>query len=203
MNKTSTLIYHEWADLFREMSARDAKVIILALLEYDATGKKPEVEFESTIIYAIYKMMLEKTEKNRSLFEEKCEKNAKNGALGGRPRKTEKAKKADRIGLDGKGKDRIGLDGSGVEENNTHTPPTFEELKSFCEAEGLTSINPKWFYQYYESIHWQIDGQMIDWQARARLWDSQDKEKKKPDNFNGFSQRDYDWSELEKELLKK
>lgn len=202
MNKTSTLIYHEWSKLFREMSAQDVKTILLALLEYDETGKEPSVDLESDIITAIYKMMLEKTKKNHLLYAEKCEKLAKNGALGGRPRKTEKAKKADRIGLDGKGMDRIGLDGSGVEDN-AHTPPTFEELQSFCEAEGLRSINPKWFYQYYESIHWQIDGQMIDWKARARLWDSQDKEKKKPDDFNNFSQRDYDWGNLEKELLKK
>ena len=202
MKKTSTLIYHEWSKLFREMSAQDVKTILLALLEYDETGKEPSVDLGSDIITAIYKMMLEKTKKNHLLYAEKCEKLAKNGALGGRPRKTEKAKKADRIGLDGKGMDRIGLDGSGVEDN-AHTPPTFEELQSFCEAEGLRSINPKWFYQYYESIHWQIDGQMIDWKARARLWDSQDKEKKKPDDFNNFSQRDYDWENLEKELLKK
>lgn len=206
-SKTSTLIYHEWADLFREMSAEDVKTIILALLEYDATGKEPPVSIDSNLISAIYKMMLEKTQKNHLLYAEKCEKLAKNGALGGRPRKDEKAKKADRIGVD-----RIGVDRKGkevcVEGNNareeTHTP-TLAQVKDFCSAEGLAEIDPERFWNYYESCHWMLDGQPMDWQARARLWNSQDGDKKKPKQteFQNFHQRDTKWGDLEKELLKR
>lgn len=204
MNKTSTLIYHEWSKLFREMSAEDVKTILIALLEFDETGKEPTVSFESDIINAIYKMMLEKTQKNHLLYAEKCEKLAKNGALGGRPKKTEKAKKADRIGLEGKGMDRKGMEGSGVDIGDTHTP-LLSEVRDFCADEGLSAIDSERFWNYYESNHWLIDGQPMDWKARARLWNSQDAEKKQPKQteFTNFQQRDYDWNALEKELLTK
>ena len=203
--KTTTLISHEWTKLFREMSDRDAKAILLALLDYDATGIEPVVEFDSEIINAIYEMMLEKTRKNRSLFFERCEKNAKNGALGGRPRKDEKAKKADRIGVDRIGVDRIGVDGSviGVDGSLfTHTP-SLAEVKDFCSSEGLTAMDPERFWQYYESQHWSVDGKPMDWKARARFWDSQDAEKKKPlkTSFNDFHQRDVDYKAIEQKLL--
>ena len=204
MNKTSTLIYHEWAKLFREMSAEDVKTIILALLEYDETGKEPTVDIESDIINAIYKMMLEKTEKNHLLYAEKCEKLAKNGALGGRPRKTEKAKKADRIGLEGNGREGNGLEGMGVEGNNTVShPPTLADIQKYCADEKLAAVDVERFWNYYETKHWLIDGEPMNWQARIKVWNSQDSEKKKPDDFNNFNQRSYDWKEVERELLKK
>jgi hypothetical protein len=203
MNKTSLLIYHEWTKLFREMSDHDVKAIILALLDYDATGKEPPVDIESDIVKAIYQMMLEKTEKNRSLFIEKCEKNAKNGALGGRPKKDEKPKKADRIGLDRIGMDRIGEEVcvEGNKKEDTHTP-SLAEVKKFCSDEGLSAIDADRFWNYYESRNWMIDGQPMDWQARARFWNSGDAEKKKT-SFNNFHQRKYDFKALEEELLKK
>lgn len=135
MDKTSTLIYHEWAELFEEMPPEDVKTVILALLRYDITGKKTEVSFENNLVKAVYKMMLEKTQKNRSLFLEKCEKNAKNGAKGGRPKKTENPEKPDRIGWDGIGKDRNGLDriGEGGEGMDI-TPPTSDQLTEIVNA---------------------------------------------------------------------
>lgn len=207
-NKASTLFYHEWADLFREMSAKDAQAILLALLDFDATGKKTEIEFENNIISAIYKMMLEKTEKNHLLYVEKCQKLAKNGALGGRPKKTEKAKKADRKGMEGngmegKGLDRIGMEGSG----NNSTTPTLAQVKQFCADEGLSAVDPDRFWNYYESKNWLIDGEPMNWQARIRVWDSQDGEAKQPKaaqtEFQNFHQRDNNWAKLEEELLKK
>ena len=210
-NKTTLMVYHEWADLFREMEPEDVKEIILALLEYDATGKEPPVSIKSNLISAIYNMMLEKTKKNHLLYVEKCEKLAKNGALGGRPKKNEKAKKADRIGLDRIGMDRIGeevcVEGNDARtcaREDTHTP-SLAEVQDFCKAEGLASIDPERFWNYYESCHWMLDGQPMDWQARARLWDSQDGDKKKPKQteFQNFHQREYDFAAIEKQLLAK
>lgn len=206
--KNSTLIYHEWAKLFEEMTDHDVKTVILALLDFDMSGKKTVPEFESNIISAIFEMMLEKTKKNRSLYLEKCEKNAKNGALGGRPKKTEKAKKADRKGMEGIGMEGIGMEESGNNSararEDTHTP-SLQEVKEFCASEGLTALDANRFWNYYESQHWLLDGQPMDWKARARLWNSQDKERKQPKTteFQNFSQRDNDWAALEKELLKK
>ncbi len=137
MNKTTTLIYHEWADLFEEMPPEDVKTVILALLRYDATGKEQETSFSNKLVKAVYKMMFEKTQKNRSLFEEKCEKNAKNGALGGRPKKSENPEKPDRKGKDRIGKERIGIDriGEGGEGMGLDAiPPTSDQLAEIVSA---------------------------------------------------------------------
>lgn len=202
MNKTTMLIYHEWAKLFKEMSAEDTKTILLALLEFDATGKEPPVYIESELIFAIYKMMLEKTEKNRSLYAEKCEKNAKNGALGGRPKKSENPKKPDRIGREGIGEDRIGMDRMGGERNNTvPRPPSLPEVRDYCIAEGLAAVDPDRFWNYYDSKNWLIDGEPMNWQARLKVWNSQDAEKKKTTSFSNFDQRTYNYDELEEKLI--
>lgn len=213
MSKLSTLIYHEWAELFEEMAPEDVKTVILALLRYDSTGEKQDVAFQNKLVNAIYKMMLEKTENNRTVYFGRCEQNRINGALGGAPKGNKNAakqpkttennpKQPDRKGVEGKGEDRIGGEGSvSGKDSATHTP-SLSEVVSFCQEEDLRAIDPERFWNYYESQKWMIDGSPLeDWKARARFWNSQDKPK--VTEFNNFHQRKYDFKSLEKELLAK
>ncbi len=146
MNKTTTLIYHEWADLFEEMPPEDVKTVLLALLRYDASGEKQEVSFQNKLVSAIYKMMLDKTENNRTVYFDKCEQNRINGAKGGAPKGNQNAakqpkttqnnpKQPDRIGLDGIGKEKIGIDRIGEGGGGMDiTPPTSAQLTEIVDA---------------------------------------------------------------------
>ena len=55
-------------------------------------------------------------------------------------------------------------------------PPTLDEVKAYCAAEGLT-FNPERFINNYESKGWVIGKSPIrSWKAAARLWQSQEKQ---------------------------
>lgn len=204
-NKKAMLVSHDWLPLFRAMDEHDVCEILFALIEYDQTGKKPTLKFKDRLLNSIYQNMLGFVEENHLLYAEKCERNSQNAKkrtqATANDRKRPQAMAADKIREDKNRLDKIRDD---VSVNNTHTP-TLAEVIEFCKAESLKAIDPERFWNYYEGVKdWRNDrGETIDWKAQARYWDSKDKEKKKPDDFNDFNQRNYDWGNLEKELLKK
>lgn len=223
MTKPNLLIYYEWVDLFKQMPAEDVKTVLLALLEFIDSGEASAVEFENSLVHAIFQMMLQKTKDNREAYFDKCAKNRENAKLGGAPKGNKNAAKTTQNNrtvekttqnnpIEGKGIEGNGIEGNGREcegkGKEDHTP-SLAEVKEFCASENLRAIDPERFWNYYEGVKdWRNDrGDPIDWKAQARYWDSQDSEKKQPKTlnteFNNFSQRKTDWGALEKELIAK
>ena len=95
------------------------------------------------------------------------------------------------------------------------TPPTREEIVSFCQENGLT-VDPDRFINHYESIGWMVGrNKMKDWKATVRNWAAREREQpsgKKPEKrvlpAQDFPQRSYDdyeaqnMAELEEIILK-
>ena len=82
--------------------------------------------------------------------------------------------------------------------------PTPEEVREYCQAEGLKHTNPAAFYDHFSATGWTTAaGQPLkDWRARLRSWDRE--EEKKTRNRTGkrvaeqgYTQRDYSDEELE------
>lgn len=204
-NKKSMLVSHDWLPLFRAMEEHDVCEILFALLEYDQTGKKPTLKFKNKLVNSIYQNMLGYVEENHLLYVERCEKNSQN-AKSNRKRPQATANERERTHADMIREDKIRLDKNRDDvsrddksDSSTHTP-TLAELRSFCQQEGL-DINTEKFWNYYEGINWQRNGQLINWQAQARFWDSQDKENKKTTPFQQFTQRAQDFDKIEDEWL--
>lgn len=90
---------------------------------------------------------------------------------------------------------------SGDDRHDTHTPniPTLNEITIYCARHNISTDVEK-FWQYNNGKGWPMD-----WVAALALWVQKDKEKKQeaPDKnrFNNFKQREYDFEELEKQLL--
>ena len=58
--------------------------------------------------------------------------------------------------------------------------PTLDEVRAYCEKDGLTAMDPAKFFDHYEAMGWRIKGNKIrDWQARARKWNREDEERAK------------------------
>ena len=57
------------------------------------------------------------------------------------------------------------------EKRKRFTPPTLEEVRAFCTANGLT-WSPQRFIDHYAAGGWKLSGgrPMADWQAAARNW---------------------------------
>lgn len=80
------------------------------------------------------------------------------------------------------------------------TPPTVEEVKAYCLERG-NNVDAESFVSFYESKGWLIGkNKMKDWKAAVRTWERSRKKDDKPDKpkFDSFTQRDYDFSELER-----
>ena len=71
--------------------------------------------------------------------------------------------------------------------------PTFDEVKDYCTQEGLTTVDPQKFWDYYEMMGWQSGGKHIrDWKAALRLWNTS--ERSKAESKRGVSEDDSDES---------
>lgn len=83
------------------------------------------------------------------------------------------------IGKDRIDKDRIGK-GSVEEERGTNTgttAPSLPQITDFVKNNGL-SVNPNRFFAYYDERDWKTSkGKPIDWEAKIREWDFEDKKK--------------------------
>ena len=51
-------------------------------------------------------------------------------------------------------------------------PPALEEIRSFCQERG-NSVDPEYFYNYYQSNGWRVGrNPMRDWKATICAWES-------------------------------
>lgn len=85
-------------------------------------------------------------------------------------------------------------------------PPTAEDVKEYAANHGY-SIDADKFVDYYTSSGWMVGrNKMKDWKAAVRNWhrrEDQTRQKAQPvkNRFNNFPQREYNFAELEKQLL--
>ena len=105
------------------------------------------------------------------------------------------------------GKDSIDKDNK--EKRTRFTPPTPEDVETYCKAASL-NIDVGAFIDFYTSKGWKVGSQsMKDWKAAARNWDRRDKERAKPktNNLGAFgnykqTSTDDEWDELTDLALK-
>jgi hypothetical protein len=82
------------------------------------------------------------------------------------------------------------------------TPPTLEEVKSYCQ-ERKNSVDPERFINFYESKGWVVGkSPMKDWKAAVRNWEK-DSKVVTTNKFKNFDERSYDMDALEAELVAK
>lgn len=62
--------------------------------------------------------------------------------------------------------------------NKRFKKPTVEEIREYCTERGNT-IEPEYFYDYYESVGWTIgkNKPMKDWKAAIRTWERNNKKR--------------------------
>lgn len=84
-------------------------------------------------------------------------------------------------------------------------PPTVEEVKAYCKERG-NSVDAEKFVNYYTSKGWVVgkNSPMKNWQACVRTWEKNETAKvNKPNGFNSFEQRSYDYDDLTERLMSK
>lgn len=87
-----------------------------------------------------------------------------------------------------------------IKNNNIFSPPTVDEVRAYCQ-ERNNSVDAESFVSFYDSKGWMIGkNKMKDWKAAVRTWERSRKEEKKAEKpkFDSFTQREYDFAELER-----
>ena len=84
-------------------------------------------------------------------------------------------------------------------------PPSVIEVADYC-VERHNGINAQSFVDYYTANGWtQGKGKPIkDWKACVRTWENRQNEKSQKERktgFNNFTERKYDYDDLERQLL--
>lgn len=90
-------------------------------------------------------------------------------------------------------------------ESKRFTPPSREEVQAYCE-ERKNNVDADSFVDFYSSKGWMVGkNPMKDWKACVRTWERRDTAKRKEvedrNKFNHFEQHEYDFDELERDLL--
>lgn len=85
------------------------------------------------------------------------------------------------IGKDSIDKDRLGKDSKGGSGGKTQfSPPTLDEVKSYCKENGY-DIDANYFFDHYSGNGWKAGRvPMKDWKATVRNWYRRDQKNKKP-----------------------
>lgn len=96
---------------------------------------------------------------------------------------------------------------SKVKESNKDTigrfaPPSVEEVSAYCKSRN-NGISACEFIDFYAAKGWMIGkNQMKDWKAAVRTWEQRRKTvPAKKGAFNCFQQNNYDFDQLEAELM--
>ena len=86
--------------------------------------------------------------------------------------------------------------------NNIFTPPTLEEVKSYCN-ERQNNVDAETFISFYESKGWMVGkNKMKDWKASVRTWERNRGSQKKQAPIDIYRQTmhgNYDFEALEQE----
>ena len=93
-----------------------------------------------------------------------------------------------------------------IKNKKVFCPPDADEVEAYCKEQGI-SVNPNAFVDFYASKGWMVGkNKMKDWRAAVRNWGRSEKQAaqqqtKTQNRFNNFHQRQYDFADLERQLL--
>ena len=158
--------------------------LFTAMLEYASTGAVPDLRGNERFLWRTAKKNIDN---QRESYETRCEVNAKNGSLGGKRTqanasevKRNQAKSSDSL----EEKDKEEEKEKEKKDNRRFTPPTVEEVRSYCTERG-NNVDPQTFVDFYEAKGWMVgSNHMKDWRACVRTW-----EKNRVDRGRGTDRR--------------
>jgi len=83
MRKNAFVLYLEYEEILEDLTDAEIGQLFRAILRYERTQEMPVLPMQIMIPFKFVKKDLDN---NRKKWEQKCEKNRKNGSLGGRPK---------------------------------------------------------------------------------------------------------------------
>lgn len=198
-----------WGAAIETLSDAEAGRLMKALWKYTMSGEQANLSGAEKGIFALILMTLNQDEEQANDISKK---RAEAGAIGGKQRvanqananfaSDEQANQANAL-IRNKNKEKE-KDKDNKENNKRFTPPSLEEVTSYCLERG-NGINAQTFIDFYSSKGWRVGNQpMKDWKACIRTWEQRDRKPSKTVSAQNYEQRDYsgEQDEAMKRMLK-
>lgn len=215
MARNSFVMYTDYYEHLEDLTDDEVGQLTRHIFQY-AMGN--EVNIENRVVKMTFSFIRQQMDRDKEKYESTCQKRAEAGALGGRPKKAngleEKPKKAN--GFSEKQKNPVNENDNENENDNDlrkekvkrklFQKPSLENVIGYCQEMGITNIDAQKFIDYYESNGWKVGkNPMKDWKATVRNWARQDygKAEKANTKIHDYSEREYDFDNLLKDVVNK
>lgn len=177
--KRSMVIYHDWMDIFEDLSPEEVGQLMLALLRYDADGT--ETKFDDKVLRITFKQLKATVKRDREAYNEKCEKNRKRIKDYWAQKNTNENKRKPTYSnsSDNDSDSDIDIDNdsdSGSDSDND--APDIGAVKDYFHNNNYNS-DPKLFFQYNAARSWDQLSKGKTWQQLADSWEANEKPKPK------------------------
>lgn len=212
--RDSIVFYRSFYEALRKLPPDDFKQAAIAIMEYGLNDTEVECDGVAEIIFTMARPQIDANIKR-----------AVGGAKGGRPTKkpmvfeNAETKKPMVFENDENQKPNVNVNDNvnvnikreSKEKKPRFSPPTLEEAKEYANEHGYTKVDVEHFIDYYTGNGWMVGkNKMKDWKACLRNWNRSQRQElttkgkqevTAKNRFNNFSQRGYDYDQLEKTLL--
>lgn len=198
MIKNSFVIRTGYHDIVKEMSDKQAGLLLKAIFNYAADKEIPEItDVEVKMAFRFVKQDLDYDEQR---YQARVEHNRKVAKLGGAPKGNQNAVKQPNglknnpkeimgykttlndndvdndVDVDNESDINISFQKESKEKASRFIKPTVEEIRSYCESRK-NGIDPQAFFDFYESKGWKVgNSPMKNWQAAVNTWERRKKQ---------------------------
>lgn len=167
-------VYYDWIEAFEALSPAELGRLTLCALKYSAQGETSELPGNERFTWPIIKSSIDR---DNAKYKAKCETNRKN-VQARYERIQTNTTVYDRIQTNTKEKEK-----EKKKSKNTFTPPTIEEVRSYCKERNST-VDPDQFYDYFTATDWHDSkgNKVKSWKGKIVTWEKfQPKQKDEDD----------------------
>ena len=205
IRKRSFIFYYDYKDIFKKLNNKQAKELIIAMIEYDENNTTPKLDKLTDIAFLSIKQRMDK---DKQLYEDRCQINKINSQRYWNNRKNKNTIDNKRIQSYSNDTERYQTISDNDSENDIDneyendneyesvrkesnkekkptgfTPPTLTEIIDFAKSIDFNDEEYcERFYNHYQSTGW-VNGagnKIQDWKLLFKNWVKKDKEKSKP-----------------------
>ncbi len=186
-------MYISYLQQVKLLNLEQRGTLFTALLLYASGEELPEMDGMTLMCFEFIRRDMDE---NREKYEAMCNARREAGKKGGRPKTKGSVKKAKEPNVFPEKQEEAK---EKEEKQKRFTPPSVEEVRAYVNETGY-SVDPQRFVDFYASKGWMVGkNKMKDWKAAVRTWNRS--EEPKTTKFNNFHERDYDFDDLERQLL--
>lgn len=195
-------VWVTFGELLEELTDAECGRLFKAMLAYASTGETLELSGNERYVWPAARQSINNTRDKSEQAKANGSKPKQSEAKGSELKQNEaKANYKDKV----KDKDNKENPLKGVKEKplTRFTPPTVEEVSSYCKERG-NKVNAQRFVDFYASKGWKVgQNTMKDWRACVRTWEQRDEQPAQQPRVlraQNYEQREYHEKEMAETL---